>query len=303
MENKSLLREHALGGKNEFPKVFVIVLNYNGREFIRKCLTGLFKVNYPNLEIVVVDNNSSDGSLETARTLFPKAHFIKNEENLGFAVGNNIGIKFALERMAEWILLLNQDTEVESNFLEELITVVKKNPAIGVASPLIFWGNSEKIWFSGGKINWWNMKSIQENNLISQINSQSDFISGCAMLVKKEVFSKIGLLDEDFFLYWEDADFTVRAKKAGFELAVVPQSRIRHFEKNMESAGEKIYWLVISGLIFFKKNATAKMKIWLAPYCLLRRIKNYIDVKKGKKEAFFVQKAYRDFRKVCQNKK
>jgi GT2 family glycosyltransferase len=121
--------------------------------------------------------------------------------------------------------------------------------------------------------------------------------------VKKEVFAKIGLLDEDFFLYYEDADFSVRAKKAGFGLAVVPQCHIRHFEKESPVCGNKLYWLVISGLIFFQKNASGLVRHWLTFYFFLRRIKNKKDIKEGKKEAATVQKAYQDFAKLCQETK
>ena len=104
-----------------YPKVFVVVLNYNGGHFIKKCLASVFKNDYPDFEVVVVDNGSKDGSLEMAKSNFSKAVFIKNEENLGFATGNNIGIRYSLERMADYVCLLNNDTEVEKDFIEKLI--------------------------------------------------------------------------------------------------------------------------------------------------------------------------------------
>jgi len=205
------------------------VLNYNGKEVIKNCLNSLFKMNYPNFEVIVVDNNSSDGSLELAKANFPRAVFIKNEENLGFSAGNNMGIRYALEHLAEYVLLLNNDTEVEYDFLRKIIGTFATDKKIGIVSPVIMAGNSKKIWFAGGKINWLTMKTKHENNIENRDFYDTDFISGCAMLVRAEVFGKIGLLDEDYFLYWEDADFSVRAKKAGFRRIIAARSQIKHF--------------------------------------------------------------------------
>ena len=281
------------------PKVFIIILNYNGLEVLKKCLTSVFKIDYPNFEIVVVDNNSSDGSLEMARANFSKAIFIKNEENLGFAAGNNVGIKFALERAADFILMLNADVEVEKNFLTQLIDTVAENEKIGIASPVIFDGETREIWFSGGHINWWRLKTIHEKNIQTEKFFPSPFITGCAMLVKVAVFQRIGLLDEDFFLYWEDADFSLRSKRAGFQNVVVSTSWIYHLEKSRERLENKTYWLVISGLIFFRKNANFFFKIWGIFYLLLRKTKNWLDVKfKKDRLSLVVQKAYQDFENV-----
>jgi GT2 family glycosyltransferase len=141
------------------------------------------------------------------------------------------------------------------------------------------------------------MKTLQQTEKLKENNISSDFISGCAMLIRAEVFKKIGLLDEDFFLYWEDADFSVRAKRAGFGLLVVADSHIRHFEKSEENRKNKIYWLVLSGLLFFQKNTPQKLRPWIFIYVILRRLKNWNDVRKNKTEInLAVRKAYRDFK-------
>jgi GT2 family glycosyltransferase len=279
------------------PKVFVIILNYNGFDVLKKCLTSVFKIDYPNLEIIVVDNNSLDGSLEIAKANFSKAIFIKNESNLGFAAGNNVGIKFALERAADFILLLNNDVEVEKNFLMQLIDNVAENEKIGIASPVIFDGETREVWFSGGRMDWWGMKAINRKDIQTKNYFNTDFITGCAMLIRAAVFQKVGLLDEDYFLYYEDADFSLKSKKAGFQNMVVSSSWIYHFEKSRENPENKTYWLVVSGLIFFQKNANFLFKIWGWFYLILRKIKNYRDVKiKKDRISLVVRKAYKDFK-------
>jgi len=279
------------------PKVFIVILNYNGLDVLKKCLTSVFKIDYSNLEIIVVDNNSLDGSLEMAKANFSKAIFIKNEANLGFAAGNNVGIKFALERAADFILLLNNDVEVEKNFLMQLIDNVAENEKVGIASPVIFNGETREVWFSGGHINWWGMKAINRKDIQTKNYFNTDFITGCAMLIRAVVFQKVGLLDEDYFLYYEDADFSLRSKKAGFQNMVVSSSWIYHFEKSQENPENKTYWLVVSGLIFFQKNANFLFKIWGGFYLILRKVKNYRDVKiKKDRISLVVRKAYQDFK-------
>ncbi|EKE11568.1 MAG: hypothetical protein ACD_15C00059G0006 [uncultured bacterium] len=279
------------------PKVFIVVLNYNGKDVIKKCLASVFKLDYSNFEVVFVDNNSKDGSLELAKSCFPKAHFIKNEENFGYAAGNNAGIRFSLERMADYVLLLNNDTEVENDFLAKLIEVAESDNKIGLISPIIFEGKTKKVWFSGGEILWRKMSNLHKKDIENKDYYDSDFITGCSMLVKSGVFKKIGLLDEDYFLYWEDADFSLRAKKGGFRNVVVSSSRIYHFEASEKNKENKIYWLVISGLIFFKKNTPWNKKYWVKTYLLMRKAKNLWDVMFNKNEiALTVQKAYKDFK-------
>lgn len=280
----------------KYPKVFIVILNYNRKECLKKCLASVYKIGYPNFEVVLVDNNSTDGSLEMAMTGYSRFIFVKNEENLGYAAGNNKGIRYALERMADYVLLLNNDVEVRENFLDCLIEEAENNPRVGILSPLVFDGYSGKVWFSGGKIDWLRMKTVHETEIKSDNNFESDFISGCAMLVKKEVFKRAGLLDEDFFLYWEDADFSFRAKQAGFKLKVAISSWVDHYERKKSRSNTKTYWLVLSGLVFFKKNSGTYMKYWIAVYTYLRRFKNLIDVEfRRNEQAKIVQKAYDDF--------
>jgi GT2 family glycosyltransferase len=282
------------------PIVFVIVLNFNGDETLVDCLSSIYQSDYLNFEVVLVDNNSEDGSFEKARRLFSRAHFIKNTSNAGFSKGNNIGIRYALEKFADYILVLNNDTLVEKTALSILIKEMEKNPKIGISSPLIFSANDD-VWFAGGSIDWFRMKTYHQNYLKCPTPYATQYISGCAMLIKKEVFKKIGLFDERFFLYYEDADFSVRAKKAGFELFIIPSAHIWHLEQSNSKNDLKIYWLVLSGLLFFRSNSSFLQKIWILSYVLLRKTKNLYDIVFSKnKFAQHVHKAYQDFKKIPQ---
>jgi GT2 family glycosyltransferase len=278
------------------PKVFVVILNYNGGKLIENCLKSLEKVNYSNLFFLVVDNNSSDNSVGRIEKIYPEAKIIRNNENKGFAGGNNVGIQYALKNRADYVLLLNQDTEVESNFLEELIAEGEKNTKIGLLSPLIFWKRTSRVWFSGGWINWLRMRSLHKRNLIEGDSFETEFLTGCSLLIKRAVLEKVGLLDEKFFLYWEDVDYSVRVKNARFKIKLVPESVIYHFEVSDEMNKNKVYWLVLSGLMFFKKNTPWFLKPWLWVFIKLRKFKNWIDRKFKKNDLVEeVLKAYKDF--------
>jgi len=279
------------------PKVFIVVLNYNGGKLIESCLESLKKVDYSNLYTLIVDNNSSDDSVTMIEKKFSELKIIKNKKNSGFAGGNNIGINFALKNGADYVLLLNQDTEVEADFLKELVKEGEKDDKTGLLSPLIFWKRTKQIWFSGGRISWWSMKNFHEFDLLKGDSSETAFLTGCSLLIKRAVLEKIGLLDDIFFLYWEDVDYSVRAKKAGFKIKVVPRSVIYHFEASNEMNKNKVYWLVLSGLIFFKKNTPWFLKTWIWIFIKLRKFKNWIDRKFKKNElSDGVFKAYNDFK-------
>lgn len=278
------------------PKVFVIILNYNGLDTIYECLNSVFKSNYNNFEVVVVDNDSTDGSFEMAKQNFARAHFIKNSSNAGFAQGNNVGIRFALEKFADMIFLLNNDALIETETLTNLVVAASKNKSAGILSPLIFKKDNSSIWFAGGKIDWKKMRTEHVQNNIFSHPYKSEYISGCAMLIKKDVFKKIGLFEEKYFLYYEDADFSLRAAKNNFDLLIVPQAKAWHYENSEHKNHYKTYWLVLSGLIFFLTHANWKQKIWIHFYLMLRKIKNLYNLL-IKKDALArdIRKAYKDF--------
>ena len=279
------------------PKIFVIILNFNGQDVLAQCLSSVYQSDYLNFEVVVVDNNSSDDSLEQARKSFSRAHFIKNSENFGFSKGNNVGIRWALEKFADYVLILNNDTIIEKATLSELVQAMQRNESFGIVSPVIFSADNSSVWFAGGTVDWQKMR----NNHIYEVKSDSpypsEYISGCAMLVKKDVFIKIGIFDERFFLYYEDADFSMRAKKAGFDLLIVPTAHIKHLEQSNGKNKLKTYWLVLSGLMFFYTYSPSRL--WLFFYVFLRKTKNFCDrIFFGNENVRIVHRAYVDYGKL-----
>ena len=204
--------------------------------------------------------------------------------------------------MADYIFLLNNDAVIEKDTLSKLVEAAE-NSQSSIFSPIIY-NRDNKIWYASGEVKWTAMKAIHSTKILDDKNPYpAQYVSGCAMLIKKEVFKKIGLFSEDYFLYYEDADFCTRAKKNGFECAVVPGTKVTHFEKSESDLSNKIYWLVFSGLIFFEKNTLPPLRLLSNPYLYLRKIKNKIDGMNNKKYAEAVKKAYLDFKKWKKNQK
>ena len=266
---------------SRYPKVSIIVLNWNGWEHTIECLESVYQNTYPNYEVVVVDNASTDDSIEkikeyaaghisisspyvaydpsnkpihvveytnryiedksfgidTALDEIPpnkKMILIKNDENYGFAEGNNIGIRYALKTGADYILLLNNDTVVDKDFLSELVKVMESNKKIGIAgSKILDYNNPSIVQCTGGYINWWlgnikEYKYIVDNRKDKENIIERDFVWATSVLIKREVFETVGLLDPFFFFGIEEYDFCTRAKKGGFRIVYVPKSKIWH---------------------------------------------------------------------------
>mgnify|MGYP000875093325 FL=1 len=283
---------------NRSPLVFILILNYNGKTTLPRCLRSVFRLNYPLFRVVVLDNDSSDGSFEHARRAYPKAHFIKNSENVGFARGINVGIRFALDQRAEYVWLINPDAVVSEDSLGLLVNILEHNPHAGMASPRIV-SPTNALWFGGGTIRWLRMRAVHAPLRSETIPFETGFLSGCAPLIKSSVFKAIGLFDERFFLYYEDVDLSYRAKRKGFSIIVHPKATVTHSEESAKNP-EKTYWLVRSGLFFFKKHAPffGKPFFWFA--VSLRKIRNLPRLARSKKKAvdsaaLSVRDALRDF--------
>lgn len=217
-----------------YSKVDIIILNWNGKEDSIECIESLKHVTYPNFKIILVDNGSTDGSAPYFREWYPEIEIIENGTNLGFTGGNNIAIKKAMNDGADYILLLNNDVIVESDFLDKLIIAANSNDNIGIAGPKIkYYDSPEILWSAGGYINYWlgliayfgiKKKDNEKYNSIKYV----DYISGCVTLIDVEIFKNVGFFDNRYFSYFEDVDFSQRVKNKGYALLYVPTSVIYH---------------------------------------------------------------------------
>ncbi len=272
-------------------QVSVVILTFNSLELILNCLKSLKKISLVNIDLttIVVDNGSKAGVVENIQQKYPQVIVIDNKKNYGFARGINYGLKLAYEQNTDYILLLNDDTLLSKDFLKKLVNESEKN-CYYISGPLIktanntIWslgGTIDKLRFSGGLIGYG-----QKNN-ISDKNQLVDFISGTAMLVKREVFEKVGFMDEDYFLYYDDVDFCFRAKKMGYDSYIIPSSKIIHLETATikKNSPAHYYHSAKSHLIFVFKRAPIVIKLRE----LLRLGKTVIELLNGTK---FFQRKY-----------
>ena len=218
------------------PLVYVIVLNWNAWEDTIECLSSLQKLDYPNYVTVVVDNGSTDGSEDRIREAHPSITILQTGENLGFAGGNNVGIRYALERGAEYVWLLNNDTVVDPKALGSLVEEALSNTCIGVVgSKIYYYEPPDTIWFAGGTLNPLTGRTAHPGageRDVGQYDSPRDvdYIAGCSLLARKEMVNRIGLLDPNFFIYFEDLDWATRAKRDGWRVRYQPESKVWHKE-------------------------------------------------------------------------
>ena len=243
------------------PLVNIVILNWNGFEDTSECIGSILNISYDNYNIIVVDNGSDKDESKEISTKFPEVITLRSETNLGFSAGNNLGIKWALRKGADYILLLNNDTIVEKNFLDILVDNASKNRTVGLAVPKInYYSDPSKVWYAGGYISKFRGAALTEGNGKSDSNQIKNafvtFATACCLLIDKRVINDIGLMDENYFLYLEDADYCIRSSKHGYKILFVAQSKIYH--KINESTTKEhnyvpLYYNTRNRLIFIKK--------------------------------------------------
>lgn len=264
------------------PEVVIIILQYNDSQDTIRCLNSVKELHYQNFETIVVDNNSRTDQHNSIRLFIEsqvnagtKIHFLINSENLGYSGGNNRGIEFALKIGTDYVLLLNPDAEVKEDLLAKLIEKAESDPKIGIIGSAIDEG--KKIIY-GGKIEWLKPELMHNERLGSDSGL---FISGAAMLIKKEVIQKIGMLDEKYFLYFEDADYCMKARRAGYSLAIVPDALAYH--RVSTTTGELgtavlLYYHYRNAHLFNQKNAPWPIKISLPFWSFWIIIKQFLKI-------------------------
>lgn len=218
------------------PKVTCVVLNWNGWKDTLECLGALQQCTYRELSIVVVDNGSTDDSVVRIATLFPDITLLKNGHNLGFAGGNNVGIRHALEQGAECIWLLNNDTKPAPDALSALVAKGVADEQIGAVASICYYADSPatvQVW-GGARVNLWF--GYSRNATEPQKDEWFDALYGASMLIRRAALEDVGLLDAGFFFYCEETEFCLRLRKKGWHIAVAPDSTVLH--KAGASAGK-----------------------------------------------------------------
>jgi GT2 family glycosyltransferase len=258
------------------PRVAVQILTWNRVDELVPCLDSFATLDYPNYEVIVLDNGSEDETVATVKAQYPWVTLIENKENLGFCRGNNVGLKYVLEHGFDYVLLLNSDTKVLPNLLRELVSAMQADRRIGIAGAKnLLMENPAYTWGKYGRVTWGPMLVKTEGRFAPDTNSQEpprdvDWVIANGCLVSREALAKVGLFDEDFWQCNEDVDWSYRARKAGFRVVYIDRAAILH--KGGSSADlsyKKVfsygYFIGRNAFVFARKhgNVFQKVKLFL----------------------------------------
>lgn len=263
----------------------VAILNHNGKDLLRECLDSLAVQTFTDFETLVIDNGSTDGSKELLATAYPWVKVLALEKNLGFSAAYNVCMRDALERGFEFFILLNNDTWVSKDFLAELLQAAQKDDRIGAVCPKIYFASEpETIWYAGGGFSLWTCrprhrgwKELDRGQFDTPM--QITLATGCAMLVRCSALPAVGLLDERFWAYLEDVEWSVRFLKCGYKLAFAPKAHVwhRYGETNVKKLGRGSdaipqYLSTRNALLLARKH----VRWWQAPTHLLSFLVDHV---------------------------
>ncbi|MBK5274133.1 MAG: glycosyltransferase family 2 protein [Desulfuromonadales bacterium] len=246
------------------PLVYLIILNWNGKTDTLECLASVKSIDYPDFEIVIVDNGSTDGSEKAIRAAFPELTYIQTGENLGYAEGNNVGIRYAMESGADYVFVLNNDTTVDAHILSALVTEAEKSPNAAILGPKIyFYDRPDVINSAGGSINNDTLErghigyGTKDDGSAHSIVTSVEWTTGCAMLLRVSALREVGLFDPDFFLICEELDLCARVRRRGLDILFVPDAKLWHkvsaaFEGNYSPV--YCYYFFRNSLLYARKN-------------------------------------------------
>jgi len=269
--------------ENSHPSVAILTVNYNSGPYIRDFLASLRAITYPNYRLVVVDNASDDGSVEGISWLFPQAVVMRNGENLGVTGGHNVGIRYCLEQRFDYILFLNNDTVVNEDFLDRLVESADERTM--VAPKTYLYGRPGLLDDTVGDFDWW--RGIWRGWLYGKPEPRGfkrpravSMASLCCLLVPTAVFGDVGLMDERFFMYYDDFDFVARAKAAGYRLRLNPAAVVHHRKAAASGGLEspfKVYYANRNRLYLMRKHSSRlRFRLFLA-YFLATRVVHFVS--------------------------
>ncbi len=243
------------------PVIGIIIVNWNRKADLLRCLKSVQTTDYPCYQVVVVDNGSTDGSVEAVRESFPAVTLLLQTENLGYTGGNNLAIRYLLDRQVDYFFLLNNDALIDEQTLSILVDTAWQNPSAGFLGPLVLTiEKPDVILTAGGSlVNGWRaeQRGIGEVNCGQYaIPEEVDYISGCALLVPRRVIEQIGVLDEDFFSYDEDMEWCRRGNKHGWQVLLVPRAKAWHPDTRLRDEDAPIvsYYIARNNLMFAQKQ-------------------------------------------------
>jgi len=238
--------------------IAVVIVAWNSYDNTQECIQSILNQRFVETEIFLVDNGSTIEPLEKLAHQYPKINYIYSESNLGFAAGTNLGLEKALTTDCNYILMVNNDTRADALMLHELITAFTEED-VGLAAPLIYYYDTpDQVWSSGGYMNELLMMPLDSHNRKNPIITPTErtFLSGCCYMIKRELLEQVGLLDDQFFLYFEDLDYCRRVNNSNWKMMVIPTAKLYH--KVSQSSGghmsesERFFYAKSSGLYFRK---------------------------------------------------
>jgi GT2 family glycosyltransferase len=251
------------------PLIYVVILNTNRRDDTLACLASLSESTYHNIKIIVLDNHSIDGSVESIQSAFSDVQIISLNQNLGYAGNNNVGIEEAMKRGADWILVLNEDTILDPYCLAELVQVGESDPSMGIVGPMVYHHDEPNIIQSAGGVlgKYWQSRHLAQNELdCGQFSSPHsvEWISGCAILVRRKAIEQVGMLDANFFIYWEETEWCIRVARGGWRILHVPRAKIWHkgVKRDYQPKPAFIYYGTRNHLLTLSKHK-APLTVWL----------------------------------------
>jgi hypothetical protein len=251
------------------PRVISVILNTNRREDTLECLASLHQNSYANHKAMVLDNNSSDGSVAAIRAVFPQVEIINLVENLGYAGNNNVGIAAALAQGADWVFVLNEDTILGPECLTRLVEVGQSDPTIGIVGPMVYHHDEPDIIQSaGGQLgpNWESLHLAQNEADQGQFREPHpvEWISGCAIMVRRAAIEQLGMIDARYFYYWEETEWCLRLGRGGWRILHVPQAKLWHkgVQRDYQPKPSVTYYATRNRLLTLAKHQ-APFRVWL----------------------------------------
>ena len=261
------------------PLVISVILNTNRRQDTLECLVSLVQSTYDNHHIIVLDNASSDDSIEAIRAAFPDVEIIELSENLGYAGNNNVGIKAAINQGADWVFVLNEDTILAPDCLASLVALGESDEQIGIVGPMVYHHDEpDVIQSAGGHLgpHWQSIHVAKDEVDQGQFTEPHpvEWISGCGIMVKRAVIEQVGLIDERYFYYWEETEWCLRAGRTGWRVMHVPQAKLWHkgVQRNYHPNPSVTYYATRNRLLTLTKHHAplkVRLSIWGQILCTL----------------------------------